>query len=104
MKNLPDPTSIEIEGAKRILRRRNIGLLLMLLYVPSVGAIHKITGSDQLFGLTAVLFMIAIFASLLSVAFVKCPRCNKMFFYKWYWANGFALKCVHCGLSGKMKK
>ena len=101
MKKFPKATPEQIEGAKRILRRRNIGLFLMLLYVPSVGALYEFTGSDQISVGTAIIFMIAIAALLFSVAFVKCPRCNKMFFTKWYWANGFALKCVHCGLNGK---
>ena len=78
MNNLSEATPEEIEGARKILRKRSIGLLLMLLFVPFVGALHKITGSDQISAATAILFMIAIAALLLSVAFVKCPRCNKM--------------------------
>ena len=101
MRNIAEATPGQIEGAKRILRRRNIGLLLMLLYVPSVGAVHIITGSDRISMTVAILFMITVALLLISVAFVKCPRCNKMFFTKWFWSNGFALRCVHCGLSGK---
>jgi hypothetical protein len=27
-----------------------------------------------------------------------CPRCGKWFFTKWWYYNGFARRCVHCGL------
>jgi len=102
MNKFPEATPEQIEGASRILKRRNIGLLLMLLFVPSVAMLHKVTGSDQISMIAAILLVITIAGFLLSVAFVKCPRCEKLFFSKWYWSNGFALKCVHCGLRGKI--
>jgi hypothetical protein len=98
MENFTESTKEQIAGARKILRRRNIGLLLMLLYVPAVAAIHNMTGSNDLAVATAILFMVAVGALMLSVAFARCPRCNNMFFTKGFWANGFALKCVHCGL------
>lgn len=101
MKQSSEATPEQIEGVRKILKRRNTGLLLMLLYVPSVASIHKITGSDPLSITVAILFMITIAGFLLSVAFVKCPRCNKMFFTKSNWSNGFASKCINCGLRGK---
>jgi hypothetical protein len=99
MQNLPEATPEQVAKARSILRRRNIGLLFMLLYVPAVFLAHKISGSDNFTLATAILFFVATAYLLASVAFVKCPRCNKMFFSKWYWANGFTLGCVHCGLS-----
>ena len=101
MKKITEATPDQIEGARKILKRRNTGLLLMLLYVPSVASIHKITDSDPLSITVAILFLVTIAGFLLSVAFVKCPRCNKMFFTKSYWSNGFASKCMNCGLKGK---
>jgi len=99
MDNFPKATLEQSAKTRSILKRRNLGLLMMLLSVPTVAVVDKLTGSDNLALATAILFMVAIFSLLLSVAFARCPRCNKMFFFKWYWGNGFALKCVHCGLS-----
>ena len=28
--------------------------------------------------------------------FLRCPRCNKRFCYKWWYTNVFARQCVHC--------
>ena len=98
MQKFAEATKEHIADARKILRRRNIGLLLMLLFVPAVVAIHNMTGSNDLAVATAILFMVTVGALMLSVVFARCPRCNNMFFTKGFLANGFALKCVHCGL------
>jgi ribosomal protein L37E len=36
-------------------------------------------------------------ASRYEIAFL-CPRCGKRFFATWWYYNGFARRCVHCGL------
>lgn len=99
MKNLIKATPEQPDSAKYILRRRNIGLILMFLFVPTVAVIHKATASNRLALAAAIIFIIMIIAIFLSVAFVKCPKCKKPFFTKVFWTNGFAFECVHCGLS-----
>jgi len=32
------------------------------------------------------------------LSFFKCPRCGRQFFATWWYHNGFARRCVHCGL------
>src|SRR5262245_21201154 len=27
----------------------------------------------------------------------RCPRCERRFYYKWWYSNVLATKCVHCG-------
>jgi hypothetical protein len=99
--NIQDATPEQIIGARRILRRRNFGLLLMFLLVPVVGTVHEMFGLDALSLTIGFIIMFGSAGLLLSVVVAKCPHCNKLFFSKWYWSNGFASKCVHCGLSGK---
>ena len=98
MKEFTEATPEQVKVARKILRRRNIGLLLMILYLPLFLILPKITGSDIISGIVAFIFLLTVAGFLFSVALAKCPRCEKLFFTKWYWANGFALKCVHCGL------
>ena len=81
---MTESTAVQIEGAKSIVRRRNYGLFLMLLYVPTVVVIHKVTGSDSLAKTAAILLMCVVIGLMLSVAFAKCPRCKNMFYTKWY--------------------
>lgn len=98
MTDYPKATPEQIKGAKAIRRRRNIGLPLLLPFLPSVAVVHKVTGSDKIAYAVGFLFFITISGLWLSVTFVRCPRCGKTYFSKWYLANGFALDCVHCGL------
>lgn len=101
MNNIPEPTPEQIEGARKILKRRNIGLSLMLLIIPFGATLSQVTGSNQITLIVIILYMITMAGYLFSASFATCPRCKKMFFMKWYLANGFASKCVHCGLKGK---
>lgn len=94
-------TPEDIEKVRKILKRRNAGLILMLLYVPIVSFIHQLTESEILFFVTALLIMFSVMAILLPQAFVRCPRCKIFFYTKWYYTNGFTHKCVHCGLSSR---
>lgn len=99
MKKSTKATSEQIAIAKDILRRRNIGLLLMAFLVPTVAVIHQTTASNKMALAAGILIIVSIVSIFSSIAFVKCPRCKKRFFTKVFWANGFAFKCVHCELS-----
>jgi hypothetical protein len=97
------PTRVEVEAARKILKKRNLGLLFMFLVVPSVGVIHTLTGSNLLSISIGISFIIAIIVLMISACISNCPRCGKNFFTNNYLVNGFASKCVHCGLNGKDK-
>lgn len=90
----------EIKVTNSIRVRRNISFLLAILFVPTTGTIHKLTGSD-VFSITIGLVIFFTTGGLwLWLAFAKCPRCKKTFFTSWY-SNGFSKKCLNCGLSLK---
>lgn len=101
MNNIPEPTPEQIEGARKILKRRNIGLALMLLIIPFGAILSLVTGSNQISLIVTILYMITMARYLFSASFATCPRCKKLFFMKWYMADGITSKCVHCGLEAK---
>lgn len=83
-------------------KRRNLALFAFLGYMPVVFAFAVVT--IRLFHTTTPAFIAAfswmIFYAVASMRFssFKCPRCQKWFFAKWWYHNGFARRCVHCGL------
>jgi len=94
-------TDEEKNWVRRIRKRRFISFILFFAYVPSVGIIHQLTGSDKLSIGIALLFMLSIGSLWVSLNFAKCPKCHNNFFWTWFWVNGFTNKCLHCGLSLK---
>ena len=66
--------------------------VLILLYLETTG----MSGGT----LVLIFFILMLPATILGwmVGLWKCPRCNKLFFMKWYWSNIFSNKCLHCGL------
>ena len=44
-----------------------------------------------------VLYTVCLFVVAHRASHFACPRCRKPFYRTW-WHNGFARKCVHCGL------
>ena len=91
-----------VDPWKEYRKRRNLVLFAFLGYTPIVFVIGVVT--IRLFH-TSIPFHVAAFswmifyavASLRCTSF-RCPRCGKWFFAKWWYHNGFARKCVHCGL------
>ena len=83
-------------------KRRNIWLFAFVGYVPVVFSVGVL--STRLFSTFTPAFVLAfvwmaflVIAGNLSLGF-PCPRCGKSFFAKWWYHNGFARRCVHCGL------
>jgi membrane protein DedA with SNARE-associated domain len=81
---------------------RNISLFALVGYVPIVFGVGVL--SMRLFDTFTPAFVLA-FAWMAFVVIVgniclrfPCPRCGKAFFAKWWYYNGFARRCVHCGL------
>lgn len=83
-------------------KRRNLALFAFLGYTPVVFVIAVAT--ERLWH-TAMLAYVAAFSWMVFYAVAsmrcssfRCPRCGKWFFAKWWYHNGFARRCVHCGL------
>ena len=93
----------EQDGVKKIRKNRFIALFMMVLFVPMTALIGDTVGSELIVGIFGFSYFIITAVLLGIVTFSKCPRCNKYFFWSGIWANGFASKCVHCGLSIKAK-
>jgi hypothetical protein len=83
-------------------KRRNLALFAFLGYMPVAFVFALVT--IRLFHTTTPAFIAAsswmMFHVVASMRFtsVRCPRCHKWFFRKWWYHNGFARRCVHCGL------
>ena len=92
-----DASDEEKKGVRKIRIRRAIGFLMMLLYVPICGFIGNISISVFFAGLFGFAYFFFMAFLLFIVSFSKCPRCKNKFFYM----NGFASQCAHCGLSIK---
>jgi hypothetical protein len=50
-----EPTPMQLKNARKIVMRRNFGLLLGLLYVPSIAIVHELFGSDRLSQTVAII-------------------------------------------------
>ena len=46
----------------------------------------------------AVPWMIAWVAAVIWRTSWECPRCHELFFNKWWYGDGFMVRCHHCGL------
>lgn len=83
-------------------KRRNLVWFAFLGYVPVCLLVAFV--SFKLFSTLKPAFVVAfawmgfyVVAGNLFLRF-PCPRCGKPFFAKWWYYNGFARRCVHCGL------
>ena len=86
-------------------RRRNFFLVVFLGYIPW-GALVFFAMDKLGIPQSAVWVLIGAWFVLYPVAAIRfslwrCPRCGNPFYQKWWYHNGFARKCVHCGLARK---
>jgi len=82
-------------------RKRNLifwGLLLG--YIPAVLIIGIPLGQllkfKEIPGLLALIWMLSFAVASGLASDVEVPRCHNRFYYKWWYHNSFATKCVHC--------
>ncbi len=103
----PTPSPAEIsQGLSKIRARRWFFFGVVLIYVPALLIVLKVSQSGKL---TLSLFGLWVFVLIIAVvlaAIVRCPRCKE-----YYHTNGPTFlpvrKCVHCGLfvnADKQKK
>ncbi len=96
-------TPIDYEEARREYIKRNVVFFGAFLgYVPAFVVFFKVgnwLGFSPLAPVVASTgwFLALIVASAWRTGW-RCPRCDKRFYYKWWYAHQFSMKCVHCGL------
>ena len=83
-------------------RRARMFWFVFLTYLPGVLFLSR--GVGAVFGIEQPFFEVAI---VWMAAFAlagwyrngwRCPRCGQPFFYRRFWKNDFARRCLHCGL------
>lgn len=90
--------------AWRAYRRRNrLAWLLLIGYVPVLWLVALVAGTgegrgDFIFGVTAIIWAAVWIVTSFRLGRFRCPRCKQDFFHKWPRQNGFARRCLHCGL------
>jgi predicted RNA-binding Zn-ribbon protein involved in translation (DUF1610 family) len=52
----------------------------------------------DLFFPVAISWMVAIWIASYRSGSFRCPRCGEPFYYRGSYRNGFARRCLHCGL------
>ena len=83
-------------------RRRNLFWFAFFGYLPLVALVGVL--SFRVFSTFAPAMIAAIAGVLVLVIAAqralrfRCPRCGELFFKKWMDQNGFARRCLHCGL------
>lgn len=87
----------------RFQRREWIAVLFPIASIIGIvvfsDSIFRAYGNSPIFSaLIAVIWMIVTLALGYGVSNFRCPRCGQPFFRTWWYHNGFARKCVHCGL------
>ncbi len=97
-------TPEQIQGAIRILKLRNNGLLLIFSSVPTFGIMIFFTRAELISFVIAILLLLIGAILLIEAASSKCPKCDKNFFGDWHFANGFTQKCMHCGLGAQYEQ
>ena len=85
----------------KLQNKRRVAFLMILCFVPIGAFIEKILNSSALAGILVFIYFIFTALLLMRVAFHKCPRCHKFFFFNSSWANGFTSKCLNCGINFK---
>ncbi|HEU4714985.1 MAG TPA: hypothetical protein VFS76_25720 [Pyrinomonadaceae bacterium] len=94
-------TPINYELAWREFLKRNLVFWgLFVGFVPGMVLISEVGrkyGVSEAFGFAGFAWMAAVIVAAIWRMSWKCPRCRKRFYYKWWYGNSFALKCVHCG-------
>src|SRR6266550_8969240 len=81
-------------------RRRRLFLIAWLGYLPGMGAIaillERIFHNEVIIMAVALCWMVFFAVSGSRLISFRCPNCRKRFFRSWY-SNAFARKCMHCG-------
>jgi hypothetical protein len=104
MDKTPPKNIILFDKVKKMLRKRNIALLSIFLFVPFVAIIDMLFNSDKATLSFAIATFIIIGWQIVALIFYKCPRCQKLFFWSQVWANVFTNKCMNCGLGIEKRK
>lgn len=86
-------------GLGKLRRRRWFLLGVILLYVPSIWFLPRLTNSDYQTGKILVVWFLFVLISSLLVAAGKCPRCGNLFHIKGLKPLYLRSRCLHCGLS-----
>ena len=83
-------------------KRRKRAFFAFIAYVPvvSVIALLSLCLFSTFTPALVVAFAWMVFLVIVGNVVVRfpCPRCGKWFFAKWWYHNGFARRCIHCGL------
>lgn len=101
-------TPIDNEQAWREYMKRNLAFWgLFLGFLPGmvlIATVGERFGLRNAFGFAGIVWFAATIVVAIWRMSWKCPQCKKSFYYKWWYGNSFALKCVHCGFRPTRKK
>lgn len=93
---IEDPAALT-RGLSRIRRRRWLLWLVLIVYLPTMAATQKITGSFNDSLPVFFIWFLVLLAVMAYSALARCPRCNNYFH-----VNGMILlylrNCLHCQL------
>ena len=82
----------------RVLRlRRKIFFLTVLLYMPFMWGVHRITPSFRSMSIAFACWVVVLFITALYAAVAKCPRCGH-YFHMHGMSLLFLRRCLHCQL------
>jgi ribosomal protein L37E len=95
------------EQWERFRRINRLAFWVLCTYLPGSAIIgvplSRLADSDWPLALVGATWLIAVLVTDRAAIRLKCPRCGKPFFHTWWFHNGFAKKCVHCGLPKRAK-
>lgn len=66
--------------------------------VPLLGTVISGLVGHGLYLPTAIAWMIAISIAGYRSGMLRCPRCGQRYYVRTFFHNGFARRCLHCGL------
>ncbi|HEY2961386.1 MAG TPA: hypothetical protein VGJ37_03165 [Pyrinomonadaceae bacterium] len=93
--------SNEKMAVREYYKRNVVFWALFVSYVPAMLFIgiplSRLFRSENGAGIIATALFACIVAAALWRINWRCPRCDEMFYRKWWYSNAFSTRCVHCG-------
>ncbi|MDW7712060.1 MAG: hypothetical protein SCH98_16460 [Deferrisomatales bacterium] len=84
-------------GLARVRRRRWFLWATILIYLPSIWASLRLTGSDSATAVVFGVWFVVLLVASCAASFARCPQCGN-YFHVHGFVPVFARRCVHCGL------
>jgi len=88
------------EAWQDLRKRRRIFWIAYIVFLPGIFVIMDAPAatSGRVFFWTGGAWCVSVVAANAYLSAFRCPRCTKRYFFRPWFYNHYARKCIHCGL------